>query len=1029
MRTKTRKFIWSAPLVAALAIIGALTLAGVLLLPNADTADAQSGNGPANVTATPGNKMINVAWEAPSDAVAATAFQVQYKLDSATNWDTNMIRTAPGGAAARKYTISGLANGTAYNVRARSKGVGDDYSAWNTVGGSITPVATVPGKVTGIMLKQTDNGMMNLGDDNAAGGTGPNADFMEYSVTVSWTPGDTGGSSIIGYVVQASGETATTFTPFTDTAVGSLAEDTAQFSVGTSESVKLRRGGVVKITAVNSATEGDNTDDTLENGDITATGVMSETSDAFVPVAAISLSTIPFGGMVSDIDSTSGGAGINITIQVRDLKAALPSGSSIVLYLEDDYQVPSSIPASSIILQGTGTNAGMGYNSGAVSATVSPTVKTGAYVDVDKKDYAIRIRIPDFCSGDSTCGLAMGQDLTVVVNTASGIKNPTEAGTHSTYVDVIGPVDELKDSGDIRGMTKENFMTEAKISLSSPDGNRGDDLTVTGSGFNNGTSAAAYVKQYTKKPVCDQAFLVGATRLNAGTVGSDDKVAITFEVTVPTFEPGNMNWICVVDGEGRFSTKDAEDFQLDPSIRVSPTTANVGDTVTVFAQDFMANDKEPLALKLASVPSGHKTRGFKTSGGSIGADGSGTATFKVPGWAEGILRLDAWGENTKVTVIGSQLTVSKASALPNELLTIRGEGFSTGANNYIPANMVTIDGVPLEVHEDSLNRDDQIDVSNSGQFVATVVLWPANGASNPTLNAGVHTIKVVDNNQYSGTATITVPEPVVTLTPDIAGPRDVITISGENWPVDNIEGQTPPTVMIDVQDGRPRTYSALPDSAGRWSVKHRVSGAVAIPSTNRVTAKVGSQIVKVVTFKVPAAEIEVTPGEGQPGDTINLMVDKMPVHAAVDSIQIAGRDVLPVGNFSTDRTGSVTVEGVVIPGLDPGTYSVLMDIDDTVAIGDVNVLAEVVGTDTPIAEALEPLGDKLVAVFYFDNISKTWLFYDPRPDFAELNTLTDLIDGQAYWVLTSESVEDVVLNNKSRSLTCAGDNCWSQFIW
>ena len=35
MKTKARKFIWSAPLVAAFAIIGALTLAGVLLLPNA----------------------------------------------------------------------------------------------------------------------------------------------------------------------------------------------------------------------------------------------------------------------------------------------------------------------------------------------------------------------------------------------------------------------------------------------------------------------------------------------------------------------------------------------------------------------------------------------------------------------------------------------------------------------------------------------------------------------------------------------------------------------------------------------------------------------------------------------------------------------------------------------------------------------------------------------------------------------------------------------------------------------------------
>ena len=36
-------------------------------------------------------------------------------------------------------------------------------------------------------------------------------------------------------------------------------------------------------------------------------------------------------------------------------------------------------------------------------------------------------------------------------------------------------------------------------------------------------------------------------------MGSDDKVAVTFEVTVPTFGPGNHNFICMVDGEGRAS--------------------------------------------------------------------------------------------------------------------------------------------------------------------------------------------------------------------------------------------------------------------------------------------------------------------------------------------------------------------------------------------------------------------------------------------------------------------------------------------
>ena len=121
--------------------------------------------------------------------------------------------------------------------------------------------------------------------------------------------------------------------------------------------------------------------------------------------------------------------------------------------------------------------------------------------------------------------------------------------------------------------------------------------------------------------------------------------------------------------------------QLDPSISISPKTANVGDTVTIFAQDFIAERRRRCRrarLKLAS------RQVSAMPAATSAADGSGTTTFTVPGWAEGTLRVDAWGENTKLTVIGSKLNISKSEALPNELLTITGDGFSTGSNNYVP---------------------------------------------------------------------------------------------------------------------------------------------------------------------------------------------------------------------------------------------------------------------------------------------------------------------------------------------------------
>ena len=1055
MKTKTRKFIWSAPLVAAFAIIGALTLAGVLLLPNADQAAAQDGGfdtaptaGPT-VTAATGNTEVTLTIEAASQDAAGrgqptnTGYKIQHYRGSAAptdedDWIDSGTVTADSLGYAR-FVVTGLTNDSAYVFRAAATR-GDDVGAYTADGsvGSATPAATTPGKVTGITLKQTGNVVTN----DAGTDTDPADDYDEWAVLVSWMPpANDGGSDIIGYVVQVSGATASTFTDFVATPTADLAEDTAQFSVSTSESVMLRRGGVVRITAVNSATDG--TDTTVDPADITGATGSQEASDPFSPVAAVSLSTLDFGGMVTDIDSTSANAGVNITVKVNNLTSNLPPGSSIVLYLEDDYVVPSSIPANAVHFSAAGSHsrAADGFSTGLVIPTIAPTVKTGAYLDANKKDYAIRVRVPNFCDDGASCGPEARQDLTMVVTSAAGIKNPSEAGTHSHYVDVLGPTDPLKDAGDIRAAIRDangdvmedayTEMTLRKISLSSVDGTRGDELTVTGSGFKNGLSAGVFVLSGEAKPASCLALLDNdkSSRVGSGTVGSDDKVSVTFEITVPTFMPGSMNHICMADGKGGRSS-DIDSFTLDPSIRVSPSTANVGDTVTVFAEDF-EDGTAGTPITLASRPVGVNTS-------AIGPDRSGTETFVVPGWAEGTLRVEAWGKDTKLTVIGSALEISKSEALPNELLTIRGDGFSTSAPNmpnYVPVENITIDGVPLHVHEESqttVNGMQVVDVSSSGQFVATVVLWPAEGsADNPALTAGVHTIKVVDNNDYSGTVVVTVPEPTISVTPGVAGPRDIVTISGENWPIDNLEGDAIDHVSITVDDGnRRRTYSVFPDSAGRFFVEHRVATNVAIPSTNRVTATYSNEVVEIATFEVPSAIIEVSPGEGQPGDVVSLSVDKMPVYASVDRVQIAGRDVLPAGNFSTDRTGSVTVDGVVIPGLDPGTYSILMDVDDTVAIGSLDILSEgPIGTEVPVAEALADLGDSLEAVFYFDNISKTWSFHDPRPEFADLNTLDNLVNGEAYWVLVSSDVADVVLNNKSRSLTCSGGDCWNLVIW
>ena len=835
------------------------------------------------------------------------------------------------------------------------------------------------------------------------------------------------------------------------------------------------------------------------------------------------------GDVKIESSSTSGSATVELKLTVK-LKNDVPVGGALVLYLEDDYQEPDSISASDVYFVSMPAKKVTG-NGSRVYATQNPEIDTDDHFTADKKDIDIRLQVPDMCANnEADCeganGLMSGDTVTVVIQKSAGIKNPSEAGKHSVGASVLGPTDNVGGpmyKGDMVETKAGNgeLATLAKISLSDVDNSRGYEMTVTGSGFNNGTSAAVHVlgharyhtavwwetldcagmkkalgtdsdnacfhfvldsdnMSYTlgsgsdsfnalsdddKKKYSDMVFsqhlcriiIQQGPRAGIATVGSDDKVAVTFEVTVPTFVPGNNNYICMVDGEGRTSSTDVEDFKLEPSIRVVPSSASTGDTVNVFAQDYPNDDAVFTQLKIA----GQDVTNIVDSSTSINDDGSGTVTFELPGSIsgsslEGTLRIDArWGgtapfdtdkgitEDGKVTVLASALRLSQSEVRANDSITIQGEGF--GGQTHICREDITMDSVPLHVDNDSLDSEDDcetgraVQVSNAGQFVATVAIWNAGGAAdNPALIAGTHTIKVKDSDGFLGTATVVVKEPSIMTLPLVAGPRDVITITGEDWPVDNPDGGSVDSVEIEVDDDpnrQARKYTAIPDLTGRFTLEHRVSRDVGIPSDNQIKVTYGrsGEIVKISSFAVPESIIEVSPAEVQPGETISLSVSGMPVYTNVGSIEVGGRNVLGGQNFSTDRTGAVTSE-VTVPGLDPGVYSVIMEVGEeehrVIAIGEVEILSEgAIGTEVTAAEGLANLGDNLVAVFHFNNAAKEWSFYDPRPEFADLNSLDNMVQGEAYWILISEDVDEVVLNNKVRSLTCRGDDCWNLEVW
>ena len=137
----------------------------------------------------------------------------------------------------------------------------------------------------------------------------------------------------------------------------------------------------------------------------------------------------------------------------------------------------------------------------------------------------------------------------------------------------------------------------------------------------------------------------------------------------------------------------------------------------------------------------------------------------------------------------------------------------------------------------------------------------------------------------------------------------------------------------------------------------------------------------------------------------------MPIGELVSEVTIDGGNRLGGINLNTDRNGAVTITGIVVPYSEPGFYPVKIEVgtgsSPQIAIVQLEILAEptVAGSATALPGALSELGDNLVRIFHFNNSTKVWTFYDPRPEFEGLNTLVELADGQPYWILVSEGQE------------------------
>ena len=202
---------------------------------------------PTSLNATPGDGSVSISFTAGADGGASIS-KYQYQLGSGS-WVDAVGTSSP-------ISISGLTNGTNYNVKLRAVNTAGDGAASDAV--SVTP-RTVPGAPSIISVTPGDS-----------------------TVSVAFTAGSTGGSVITGYEYQLNGA-GSWF---------SLGTTSSPASIGVTNGVAY----TVKLRAVNVAGSG------------AASSASGSFTPATTPSAPTSLNATPGDGSVS-ISFTAGDDG------------------------------------------------------------------------------------------------------------------------------------------------------------------------------------------------------------------------------------------------------------------------------------------------------------------------------------------------------------------------------------------------------------------------------------------------------------------------------------------------------------------------------------------------------------------------------------------------------------------------------------------------------------------------------------------------------------------------------------------------
>ena len=726
-------------------------------------------------------------------------------------------------------------------------------------------------------------------------------------------------------------------------------------------------------------------------------------------VAASEMSDEVGVGVTVDTDTASPGAVARIIVEVGAGEGAAVDAGTLEEIVIDmgKFGLPATIDEDDVSLRGLDL-AGTGQTGRGTPDNVNIS-GTKVTITVDDMNQA----------EDSPSFEGLSPHFRIIFSKGAAITIPAIAGSYS--VKIVQVTDE--DAADTKygestdGVASNALVVKESLSIKPDKGSTGTEVTVTGKGFGNDITSLFIDKDRRiaddpNTEDVDESEGVDSKPQN-GTPDSDeyeiatnidvDNGAFTHTFTIDSNFSGTSH-INVLKTNGVPYRTGAHDEDADPP--------NVYPTFTVTGSMSLSTDSaqpgEEITVSLAgfSAGSASATIGRKTLFTPVTTTGE---SQDIP--AEIPTGLTVGKHQVKVTVVvagaddetgtaditigGLPLTVDPDTAVPGQEITIRGSGFTGGAK----LATVMVGGKPVSEQANGQEIEDLI-INNGGTFVLSVDI-----PKDVTSEGSNVVVEVVESgNARSGVTKMTIPEPTLTLNPTEGRMDTSVVASGTGF------GAGENVSIIYTAGDEDSTTSVTADSRGNWTKAFTVPLFAGVGGENMVTAKGSSAADKSVSTEhmTPGASIEVSPESGRPGITVTITGIDFQAYSSVTSVTIGGLTI-PSSGVNTDEDGNFTMTGL-LPGLAVGTHSLVVEVGSGTSVNRDSVVFTVTeaGPATlPSADVFEPLATAgvLTVVWYFDNDTKGWSFYDPRPEVAAAVDLTEVTSGDNVWIQVTADVD------------------------